>query len=195
MQLAGLQAGIAPGVSQRLAPASGEQMQQIGGEGVHRPTRQQTLVNRAALVVAVGAAEQQPVAVLGVLGRGTERTAEQQVAQGNAPQLDPGGRRSQKRFDLRPQRSADPLVGIDLDHPVAARILESDVALCGKAQPWLLHHTRPRGPRDLHGLIDRARVDHDDLVAEGNAGQACGQTLGLVAGDDAGGDARPGASR
>src|ERR1700683_2154499 len=185
LQLSGLQAGVAPRVADRLAPTGGEQVDEIAIERLHDALGYEPLVYRARLIVAVAPPAQQPMTVLGVLRRGAERAAQEDLAQRQAGELHTVGRICEEALDLTAQLWAHALVGVDLEHPVPGRMIDCDVALSGEAQPGLFDDACARGPRDLDRRVGRARVHEHDLVAEANAGKAVGEALLLGAGNDA----------
>src|SRR5690606_2915856 len=94
----------------------------------------------------------------------------------------------QRRPDRLAQRRGAALVGVEAQHPVAARLLERELLLGHVARPVAHDHPARVLARDLHRAVAAARIDHDDLVAEGHALQARGDAVGLVAADHDGGE-------
>ena len=82
------------------------------------------------------------------------------------------------------------LVGVEGQKPVAAGLRETEILLRGKAGPGPHDHSVRELPGDLHGLVLRLGVDHDQLVRPRHALQARAQPLLLVQRDDDDGQAR-----
>ncbi len=76
-----------------------------------------------------------------------------------------------QRLDLLAQRGADPLVGVEGEHPVVARGAHREVALGHEARPGRVRdHARARPPRAISRVRSRrAGVHEHDLVAERDA--------------------------
>ena len=85
-----------------------------------------------------------------------------------------------------PGPGGQPLVGVEHEHPVAAGEIEGGVAGVGEAGPGTLGHLRSGGAGQLEGAVTAAGVDDHDLVDRpSDRGEAAGEQLLLVAGDDA----------
>ena len=125
------------------------------------------------------------MAVLGVLRRCPEVVPDENFAPRHAAHVDADRHMDQEALDLGAEDEADAFVGVELEHPVAVRMIERDVALGGEAEPWLLDHERPGGSRDLAGTVGRARVHDHQLLSECHAGEAVRQRVLLVVDDHA----------
>ena len=95
-----------------------------------------------------------------------------------------GSPRRNRRHDLGGEWRRHPLVGVDREHPIAARERQGDVLLGAEPGPFVGRDLRAATRSDCHGVVGAAAVDHDALVAEGDALQARSDVLRLVPGDD-----------
>lgn len=91
-----------------------------------------------------------------------------------------------QRFDLGAQRRRDQLVGVHAQHPVVKRRVGRELLLRSVAGPIALDHACTAGRGDLARRVARVRVDHQQLIAEGQRLETGADAVGLVAGDHAG---------
>src|SRR5262249_54799662 len=83
------------------------------------------------------------------------------------------------------------LVGVEVQHPVAGGLRQREVLLVGDPRPVPLQHARRVLARQLERSVAAARVDHDDLVAPGDALETLGDVAFLVLADHQGGQRGP----
>jgi len=87
--------------------------------------------------------------------------------------------------NLRAQRRAHALVGVEAQHPVVACRIDGELLLRAVTRPVALDDPRSEGGRELARAVGGMRIDHDDFVAEADRTQAGFDTLGFVEGDNA----------
>ncbi len=80
------------------------------------------------------------------------------------------------------------LVGVEAEDPVVAAFHERAVAQIAEAVKRDLHHARAKPLRDLGGAVGRAGIGDDHLVGPQDARNRVRDLLGLVEGDDVGGN-------
>ncbi len=122
--------------------------------------------------------------------RRPERTAEEDFAPRDRRHPHIFRRVGQEGADLGRKRSTDPLVGVDLEHPIATGAVERDVPLRPESRPRVFDHDRAGAACDLDRPVAGATVDDHHLIAERQALEAPGKLLLLVAGDHACGQGR-----
>ena len=86
--------------------------------------------------------------------------------------------------DFRGERFRDPLVGVDLEHPVAGAGGDAGVASRALDRPRALDHPRGETPGDLGRGIGGAVEDDHQIVGEAQAFEAVAELRRFVAGDD-----------
>ena len=89
------------------------------------------------------------------------------------------------RLDRGAQLRADPLVRVQAQHPVMAGLLDGELLLAAEAVERPLQHPGAGRLAQPGGIIVGARIDHHDLVAERQRGQAVADPVGLVERDNA----------
>ena len=77
-------------------------------------------------------------------------------------------------------------VGVQAQHPVVGGLLDRELLLAAEAFERSLEDAGAGLARDGDRGVGRARIHHDDFVAEGERRQALRQPVGLVEGDNAG---------
>src|SRR5207247_3800854 len=87
-------------------------------------------------------------------------------------------------LDLTRERGRNPFIGIDREHPFAARKGERVVLLRPKPLEDVNGDARTFFVRDLRSAVVTAAVDQETFVAEGERVEALGDVGGLVLGDD-----------
>jgi hypothetical protein len=85
------------------------------------------------------------------------------------------GRRVGDGAHLGGELGARALVGVEREHPAAARGVGGELVLSGEVVEGPLDEAGSAGARDLPGAIARAAIDHQHLVAEAERGEAVGQ--------------------
>src|SRR5208283_4715911 len=133
-------------------------------------------------VVEAGfAASKQPHFVAGIPARMTAFPAAKAGKAWKLPRV--CVRASDSRLDRRGKLGGDALVGIDGQHPIPRGQRQRIVLLRPITAPFLKLDAGAFCPRDLHGRIRAAAIDHDALVAECEAIEAGGDIHRLVLGD------------
>src|SRR6185437_6894799 len=113
----------------------------------------------------------------------------------------PGGgrvarhQRGQALLQFAGELGAEVFVGVQHQDPVMAALAAGKVALRAEAKPILVHHARAVCPRDRHGVVVAARIDHQLFGRERDAVQAARNRVGLVVGDDGEGQREGGHGR
>ena len=87
-------------------------------------------------------------------------------------------------LDLRRQRRADPLVGVDREHPVALRERQRLVELPPETVEGVKADAGSPALGDPHGVVVAAGIDHHALVAERDAVETVRNVRRFVLGDD-----------
>src|SRR6185503_19822671 len=105
------------------------------------------------------------------------------------------GHGGQRTPDLGRELVAHALVGVEVEHPFAGRRVERELLLDPIARPRIVHDARGVLPGDLRGGVARAAVDHDDLVAPGDAVEVQSYLARFVLADDDARDGRPAGNR
>jgi YjbE family integral membrane protein len=164
-------------------------VQQVAAQLARRPRGDQPLVDVIALPAAPAAAHQPQLAV-GVPAPVADPAAEVPGAPRHARAGDPLGGGGDPVAQLGRELGADPLVGVDAEHPVRGDLLLGEVLLGGVARPVADDHPGAPGPGDLDGAVGAAGVHDQHLVGERHRVEAVPDAVLLVAGDDADGQRR-----
>ena len=117
-----------------------------------------------------------------VVPRAVRHPPAEEEVDGVDPEAPLGRLARERRLDLAGERRGDPLVGVDDQQPLAARLLDRRVLVLGEVLERLDPHAVGMAPRDLLGPVGRAGVHHHhDLVAEAEQLQAALEHELLVA--------------
>jgi len=128
-------------------------------EAADRTVHDQLLVDGAAGVVPAGLAPEQAHVAIG---------PEAAVAEPDAAKVVPERQRVGRGAaeGRAAQLGRGPLVGVDGEHPFAARLHSRELVLASEVVEGPIQHARAERGGDLPGAVARAAIHHQDLVAE-----------------------------
>ena len=157
-------------------------VQEIAVEAHDRPVGDDVLVHRVVGPARAAPVEQPHVPVRVALAV-REPAAEEAVAPRDRVGRRRGHAVAERGADRALERGRHALVGVEAQHPVVLRGRDREVLLRAEAAPRFLEHARAAAPRDFHGIIAAARVDHDRLRGERRRREARLEILRGVARD------------
>src|SRR5207342_2373164 len=99
-----------------------------------------------------------------------------------------GGAARALRLDRRTQLRADAFVGVQAQDPVVGGLFDRELFLAAETVERPRNHACTQRLGDRARGIGRMRVDHHDLVAERERGEAVANAVGLVERDNARGN-------